>query len=197
MLPLIFTSVLDRNLFIVCYGAWLVVESFGAGILPRLLYGARSGTRRDRGTVYINIGTIIIAIFADFLVARRGIALIPPVGYYVGLVCIVVGLIIRQWAILVLGRFFTLTVQIQSDHTIVRNGPYRLVRHPSYTGLLLTLIGMGLALQSWLAVAINVAVFATVFGYRIYVEEKALSSAFGEKYVAYSKETKRLIPYVL
>jgi len=183
-------------IFYVAYLGWLLGESLGATVLPRLLYGARKGVRRDRGSFIINVVTLVIAVSADFVFSKRGIALIPPVGYYIGVVLIVFGLVVRQWAIAVLGRFFTLTVKIQSDHTIVEQGPYRLLRYPSYTGLLLTLIGMGLALQTWTGLALNVLVFAVVFGYRIYLEEKALNSALGQRYASYSKRTKRLIPYV-
>lgn len=197
ILPVVFTSPEDRAIFIVVYGAWLFGEFFGATVLPRLLYGARTGTRRDKGSVFINVGTLFFAIAADFFIARRGIAIMPVFAYYIGLILIILGLIIRQWAIAVLGRFFTLTVQIQKDHTIVRNGPYKLIRHPSYSGLLITLIGIAVALQTWIGLLLNIFVFTVVFGYRIYVEEKALRSALGDRYVAYSKETKRLIPYIL
>jgi protein-S-isoprenylcysteine O-methyltransferase Ste14 len=56
---------------------------------------------------------------------------------------------------------------------------------------------IGLALQTWLGLVINVIVFPTVFGYRIHIVEKALESALGENYVEYEKRTKRLIPYVI
>jgi len=108
----------------------------------------------------------------------------------------IIGLGLRQWAIAVLGRFFTLTVRVQSNHMIVESGPYRVIRHPSYTGLLLVVAGIALALQTWIGLLINLVVFAVVFGYRIYIEEKALRSVLGEQYVSYSRRTKRLIPYV-
>ncbi len=117
--------------------------------------------------------------------------------YFVGIALMAAGLVLRQWAIAVLGRFFTLTVRVQSDHTLVESGPYRLVRHPSYTGLLLVILGIPLALQTWIGVLLNLVVFGLVFGYRIYVEERALKSRLGESYVSYSKRTKRLIPYLI
>lgn len=194
---LVFTSGPLGLIFYLTYFSWLLGELVGATIIPRILYGARRGTRRDRGSFLINVITLIIAITLDFVLSIRGIALIPPIAYYVGIILIFGGLILRQWAIAVLGRFFTLTVKIQDGHTIVAQGPYRYIRHPSYSGLLITLIGMGLALQTWAGVALNILVFAAVFGYRIYVEEKALNSALGGRYAEYSKRTKRLIPYVI
>ncbi len=183
-------------LFFAVYAAWLLGESIGATIVPRLRYGARKGERRDRGSFYINVVTLVLAIYVDFVLSGRRISLLPVWAYYLGITFMLVGLALRQWAVAVLGRFFTLTVKVQSDHAIVETGPYKLMRHPSYTGLLLTLIGIALALQTWIGLLINVLVFAAVFGYRIYVEERALISALGEKYISYSKRTKRLIPYI-
>ena len=188
---------LELSVFFLAYGAWLVGELVGATIIPRLLYGARRGDRKDRGSFYANVITLVLAITVDFILSGRGIALIPASAYYFGIVLIFAGLILRQWAIAVLGRFFTLTVKIQQDHSIVEQGPYKLIRHPSYSGLLLTLIGIGLALQTWAGLLLNIIVFTLVFGYRISVEERALTGALGQKYVEYSKRTKRLIPYVL
>jgi protein-S-isoprenylcysteine O-methyltransferase Ste14 len=109
----------------------------------------------------------------------------------------VLGIVIRQWAIAVLGRFFSRTVAVQEKQTVVENGPYRYVRHPSYTGALIFFVGFGLALQSWGAILALVPIFAVVYGYRMRVEEQVLISEFGEAYVSYSRRTKRLIPYVL
>jgi protein-S-isoprenylcysteine O-methyltransferase Ste14 len=83
------------------------------------------------------------------------------------------------------------------DHRVVEKGPYRVVRHPSYTGVLITFIGLGLAVQSWGALLVLLGVFSLSFGYRMRVEEKALLSELGEDYASYMKRTKRLIPYLI
>jgi len=88
-------------------------------------------------------------------------------------------------------------VGVQKGQKVVDKGPYRLVRHPAYTGGLLTLVGLGLALQSWGAVLLLALIFSLTFGYRIYVEERVLVSELGDEYVKYTKWTKRLIPYIL
>ena len=80
---------------------------------------------------------------------------------------------------------------------VVDKGPYKLVRHPSYTGIVLILTGLGLTLQSWEAVLLILLVFGLTFGYRIYIEEKVLISNLGDEYIEYMKRTKRIIPYVL
>jgi protein-S-isoprenylcysteine O-methyltransferase Ste14 len=90
-----------------------------------------------------------------------------------------------------------MAVKVQKDQTVVDTGSYRYVRHPSYTGLLIIFVGLGLALQSWGAVLVLALIFAIVWGYRVHVEERALISQLGEAYPAYSRRTKRLIPYLL
>lgn len=88
-------------------------------------------------------------------------------------------------------------VSVQEEQPIIRKGPYRFIRHPSYTGTLLTLVGIGLAVQSWGAVLVLVLIFGIVYGYRIHIEEKALVAHMGEKYIAYRRETKMLIPFLI
>ncbi len=107
------------------------------------------------------------------------------------------GVLVRQYAIAVIGRFFSLTVQIAEDHMVVEKGPYRLIRHPSYTGILITFIGLGLAVQSWGAVLVLLLFFGISFGYRMRVEERTLLSGLGRDYASYMKRTKRLIPFLI
>ena len=107
------------------------------------------------------------------------------------------GVLVRQYAIAILGRFFSLTVQIAEDHMVVEKGPYRLIRHPSYTGILITFIGLGLAVQSWGAVLVLLLFFGISFGYRMRVEERTLLSGLGRDYASYMKRTKRLIPFLI
>jgi len=107
------------------------------------------------------------------------------------------GVVVRQWAIVVLGRFFSLTVQVAADHKVIDKGPYRLIRHPSYTGILITFIGLGLAVQSWAALLVLLGVYTLSFGYRMRIEEKTLLSQLGNDYASYMRRTKRLVPYLV
>jgi protein-S-isoprenylcysteine O-methyltransferase Ste14 len=109
----------------------------------------------------------------------------------------IIEIAIRLWAVFTLRHFFIYTVQIKQDHRIVENGPYRFVRHPAYAGSLLTIVGVGFALQSWGAVLLMAAIFGITIWYRIHVEEKDLISSLGDQYVAYSKRVKRLFPFIL
>jgi len=143
------------------------------------------------------IFTVFVSIILAFSFGYSGIGVLPDWAFYLGIFLMFLGVLVRQWAIAVLGRFFSLTVRVAEDHRVVVKGPYRLVRHPSYTGVLITFIGLALAVQSWGALLVLLGVFSLSFGYRMRVEEKALLSELGEDYANYMKRTKRLIPYLI
>lgn len=105
-------------------------------------------------------------------------------------------MVLRWYSIIHLGRFFTVNVAIAADHQLVDTGAYRFVRHPSYTDALLAFIGFAMVLRNWASVLVISLPIAFAFLYRINVEERALVQAFGERYRAYIKRTKRLIPLV-
>src|SRR3546814_19623091 len=104
------------------------------------------------------------------------------------------GMPLRWWSIRVLARHFTVGVTIHPGHELVRPGPYRLLRHPSYTGLLMTFLGFALGLGHWLSPAAMLPV-ALALLWRIQVEERVLAPAFADHYAAYASETRRLVPY--
>jgi protein-S-isoprenylcysteine O-methyltransferase Ste14 len=104
------------------------------------------------------------------------------------------GLAIRFWAIAALGRAFRTTVEVDPGQTVVSTGPYRWVRHPSYSGLLLIVTGFGLGAGNWLALAICAALPLPALLWRIHVEEAELTAVLGDRYRAYQAHTKRLIP---
>ena len=119
-----------------------------------------------------------------------------PQIFYLGLVLMVAGLIFRAYAIRQLGRYFTPEVAIQPGQHVVDRGLYRFLRHPSYTGTFMTILGYGLALTNGLSLAIMLLLAGLAYGFRMRVEEAALTEAFGDEYRAYMRRTKRLIPFI-
>lgn len=107
-----------------------------------------------------------------------------------------VGMILRWVSVIYLGRFFTVNVAIADGHQVIDTGPYRLLRHPSYTGLLLMFLGTGIASGNLLTLLIFVLLPAAALLHRIAIEEAVLSGALGSRYVDYMSKTKRLIPFV-
>ena len=123
--------------------------------------------------------------------------MLPGWVFSLGILLIILGIILRQLSMAILGKYFSGVVGIQKDQVVIEKGPYKYVRHPSYTGAFMIFIGLGLALQSGAAVLTLIVLFIIAYGFRIYVEEKALISELGEPYIDYKKRTKRLIPYVV
>lgn len=105
--------------------------------------------------------------------------------------------LLRRSCSFTLGEYFTGDVRARSDQPVVRSGPYRLVRHPSYTGGMMIFTGIGLALGSILGLILVVLTTLVAYGYRVAVEERALIEAIGEPYRVYMTECKRFIPYIV
>jgi len=175
---------------------WALSEIIGSYIIPRLRQKEEVKTRSDRGSRAVIWLGMFAAIFLTNYFAIKQVTPIPEPFFYIGIVLMVAGIVFRQWAIWVLGRFFSTRVRIVSDHRIVMEGPYRFLRHPSYTGMLMILLGLGLASRTWLGTVIILALFSLVISYRIKVEEDALKAEFGTDYVEYAKKTKRLFPFL-
>src|SRR5436190_5233503 len=106
-----------------------------------------------------------------------------PAVAVAAVVLFAMGLAIRWWAIVILGRFFTVDVVIEKDHELVERGPFRWVRHPSYTGVLLAFLGWAMTLWNWIAMAVVLVPILVAFLRRMNVEEAALRGALGERYV--------------
>ena len=174
---------------------WIISEI----VLARLKHSDTAGTKQDKSSLRILWSTIILAITAGYLLALSRVGTIPAVSYYAaisGLVLIVVGLVVRWIAILTLWKFFTVDVSIANDHRLVNTGFYKLVRHPAYTGSLLSFLGLGVVFSNWLTLLVIFVPITIAFVYRIKVEERALLTFFGDQYVRYCAETKRLIPRI-
>jgi protein-S-isoprenylcysteine O-methyltransferase len=106
------------------------------------------------------------------------------------------GIALRVWAVRTLGPRFRTVVMIDDDHQLITTGPYRLLRHPSYAGSLLTLAGIGVALGNWLSLLLAVLGALIGFTRRIQIEEAALQTRFGAAYTAWAQRTWRLVPFM-
>jgi protein-S-isoprenylcysteine O-methyltransferase Ste14 len=116
--------------------------------------------------------------------------------YYSGLGIIIAGMILRITAIISLRKMFTTTIAIQDDHALKTNGLYSFIRHPSYTGSLISFAGLGIAFGNCLSLLTLLIPITAVFIYRIRLEEKMLGKHFGNEYEDYKKKTKKLIPFI-
>jgi protein-S-isoprenylcysteine O-methyltransferase Ste14 len=176
------------------YWAWIVTE-----VLVLLVTRTRrgGGEVQDRGSLVV----LWVVIFGSMWGGSWAGAVYQPAAFHAGhwlrLVCLgllMLGLAIRWTAIYTLGRAFSANVAIHATQRLNQSGLFRLMRHPSYTGMLLIFLAMGLDTRNWLGLGIIVLLPMAALLYRIHVEEAALTGAFGQEYVTYSRRTKRLIP---
>jgi protein-S-isoprenylcysteine O-methyltransferase Ste14 len=187
-------NVLAVNLLI-----WRVLEaSLDIRTLKRLRAGAR---RQDKGShaviiCLVTLGILLGALLA-FKVPATGITSARTFLFWLGILLINAGIAFRLYAIHVLGASFTTTVAVAPEQTVIETGPYRLIRHPSYTGLLITLLGLGLSSTNWLSLLVLMGCALLGLSYRIHVEEHVLQEHLGLRYQEYMRRTKRLIPFVL
>jgi protein-S-isoprenylcysteine O-methyltransferase Ste14 len=156
-----------------------------------------TGNVRDRGSL-----VILWIVIATAITAAQWIGEIGPKNMFggahwlkaAGTIVMCVALAIRWTAVVSLGKAFSSNVAIQDSQKIKKTGLYRFIRHPSYLGLLLVFLAVGLHSRNWIAFTLAFLPTTAVLLYRIHVEEGALRIAFGEEYVTYSRGTKRLIP---
>jgi len=186
----------ETILFSAAVMLWILSEIIGGAIIPWLRRSGGKVKRKDDGSVLIIRVSMYVSVLIAIFLAIKNIAMLPDWLFYPGIFLIVIGVLVRQWAILVLGRYFTVTVGVQKDQKVVDNGPYRFIRHPSYLGLFLIILGIGLALHSWVGILVLLVLNGLAFGYRIHVEEKALVAELGDDYIQYMKRTKRIIPFI-
>jgi protein-S-isoprenylcysteine O-methyltransferase Ste14 len=181
-------------LFSLCFLSWAVFE------LWTNLRGWPAGTlNRDRLSRYVIIGAMLLAFALAGLATNLpafDVAFARSQLFYCGLLLMLAGLLFRAYAIRQLGRYFVPEVAIQPGQRVIDRGLYRHLRHPSYTGTFLTILGFGLALTNGLSLAILLILPGLAYYFRMRVEEAALLEAFGEEYRAYMRRTKRIIPFV-
>ncbi len=185
------------RLWMYLYWLWIAVEVYVV-FTARLRRGGSKGvTTSDRGSMLVLWVVIFSSISASFWIATAYQAWAIQAGPWlriVSLALLATGLLVRITAIYTLGRSFTANVSIHATQTLHRSGLFRYLRHPSYTGMLLIFLALGLRLQNWLSLAIVLVPPFAALLYRIHVEEAALTGAFGQQYVDYSRTTKRLVP---
>jgi len=182
-------------IFYITYFLWILSEI----LLNRFVRSGKSDKKTaDKKTeiylwisviVSITAGVFISVFFSCPVFSNEQFAII-------GIIVIIIGIIIRLVAIKQLGRFFTVDVTIRKDHQLMQRGLYKRLRHPSYTGSLISFLGFGLSLNNWISIV--VVFLSTLFSFihRMNIEEKVLIEQFGDNYLDYINKTKRLIPFL-
>jgi protein-S-isoprenylcysteine O-methyltransferase Ste14 len=189
------TNHLAALLFLVTISAWGMME-----------LSQRSHPRRQGATTTARVGGRLVALAC--LIAATAVVNLTPrvfpvaairpgaVAFAAGMVVLLAGLVLRGWSFKALGQYFTHTVMASSDQPVIASGPYRVLRHPSYTGIILAAIGIGLASANWADLAGLLLLTLTPLLWRIRIEEAALLTTLGDRYRAYAAQHKRLVPLV-
>ncbi len=182
-----------RGLLFATAAVWLFFE------LRQATNSRADAVRHDRGSRLVLRFAVLVGVVLTVALPRwvPG-ATIRPVALvvWIGLVLVWCGVALRIWSFRTLGRYFTFTVQTSDDQPVITSGPYRVLRHPGYAGIVLAVIGLGLFTRNYLSlVALTVAVTCGLV-YRIQVEEQALVAALGEKYRRYAESHRRLVPFI-
>jgi protein-S-isoprenylcysteine O-methyltransferase Ste14 len=184
-----FPSVEFAEAFTAIYLVFILAETVNS-----FIGRSKRERRRDRDSYFVVVAGVIVMVMATFSLRGAGIGLVPEWVQLIGLVMMPAGILFREWAVFSLGRGFTVMVQIAKDHQLVKRGPYRWIRHPSYGGSLLTFAGAPLAIGTWAGAVAVIAVFLVTYSYRMRVEEQAMVSRFGDEYREYKKRTWKLLP---
>jgi protein-S-isoprenylcysteine O-methyltransferase Ste14 len=185
--PLVYHSPLAATVFFTTFGLW----ALGELVLQVRNQASGESDPSRLGMLAGSVGGVTLA----FVLAGRGT--LPGPGWLpvvIGLSVAWLGMAIRAWSVRTLGEFFTVDVTVAADQRLIDDGPYALVRHPSYTGMLMAIFGFGIALDSWGSAATALLLPLAAVVIRIRHEEAMLRRELGEPYEAYAKRTARLLP---
>jgi protein-S-isoprenylcysteine O-methyltransferase Ste14 len=180
---------------IIAEGVWIAAEAY---LIRRDHVRGKGTTTIDRKTRIYNTISLAMAVILSpiicWLPIFRFAGIGSPIVFWIGIVIVCLALLLRHWSIHVLGRYFRTTVEIEKGHKVIQTGPYKYIRHPSYSAIIVFCIGYGLIAQNWLSLIIAVSIPTISLLYRIKIEEAALIRGIGTEYKDYQKKTKRLIP---
>jgi protein-S-isoprenylcysteine O-methyltransferase Ste14 len=182
--------------YYVVIGIWILLE-LRVRLRSRLNH---QGARLERGSLLVVIASIYAGLGAGFELAEKvqSAAIVDArwLLFVVGMVLMCAGIVIRQWAVALLGELFTIDVRVHPGQRVVERGPYRWVRHPSYTGLIMTFVGIGLALGNWAALLVLAVLPTAGLVVRIRFEERALLAGLGEPYRRFAAGRPHVFPGV-
>jgi len=195
-LPLFAFFPLWRAIFWLSYGAWGLFEVWVFSRDRR----AVTGEKRDSGSLYVLVTLIVLGILLAFTAPHIApfarVRLAPALLFFGAIALMWFGMMLRLWAIQTLGRFFRTSVFVLHEHRLVTAGPYRLLRHPAYSGAIMTITGIGVAMGNWISILGALLCAIAGYGWRMRVEERALRERFGAAFEQNRRRTWALVPFV-
>ncbi len=178
------------------YAAVVLLALLSDQLTPRIVRGSAfsHGRASDRGSFLLIYVASLVGLGAGLYLRYRNIGVVPFWVQVLALALLVCGTVLREWAIALLGRFFSRTVRIEQGHRLITTGPFRWIRHPAYTGMLIMDTSIILGFGTWVGAILMFGLLLLAALYRIRVEERALLEAFGDEYRSYMRRTWLLFP---
>lgn len=168
-------------------------------LLEFILFKSRKGKseKEDASSFPWIMFSVVVIIGGSLAASELGFLILPVTALsYAGLAFFAAGITLRYWGIIELGKQFTRDVQVRQDDQIVSSGPFRILRHPLYTGLFFIVLGFSFYLQSLLGLLLVFLLFLPFLLRRIRLEEEMLKQGFGSKYESWLKSRYRLLPFI-
>jgi len=184
-----------RNIVVDLWIAIGIVWLLGALFTKRSARAQSWGSRIFHRTLGVVAFLVGFTPYFQFPQLTRRFVPSSPAVTSIGLVLTLLGISLAIWARFFLGGNWSGTVTVKADHTLVRRGPYALVRHPIYSGFLLALIGTAVVYNE-IRCLLAMALVLVMLLLKIRVEEKFMTEEFGSEYKDYSQHVKALVPFV-
>ena len=160
-------------------------------------FDAGSSDRQSTSRVGSAYGIAMVSLLVAPILNYFSIGKISyNIAGWIGFAIALIGIVLRISANLTLGKFYTRTLRVLDNQSIVQQGLYRFIRHPGYLGTILMLTGAGLAVTNWIILLLIFVTISTAYHYRIQAEEVMLLERLGQQYADYKTHTWRLLPFV-
>ncbi|QAA31070.1 methyltransferase family protein [Clostridium manihotivorum] len=186
-----------------CYVFQIIFTLFLASEILFFLFTSyeslkNSGKKKssDKGSFFLITLGITSIVFINMFCRKNLFLILASSFFWLGTLFTIAGILLRAYSIWTLRKFFTFNVQVNSNQKIVQTGPYKLIRHPAYSGSILTLIGISFCFRSFIGILISLIIVSLIYGYRISIEENALIESFKTSYIEYIKNTKKIVPFI-
>ena len=180
------------RLLIIVFLLWAVSEVYNTFGTRRFFSAGIQ--RKDRCSYWIIVLIVWGSMIVSLLARMFGLGVFQSNLQYLGLALVVFGIALREWSVLSLGRYFTVSVVVAPGQTLVRRGPYQWLRHPAYSGSILSLVGFSLSVGTWVGAVLVLILSVSGYLNRVRIEEEALLAAFGNEYRDYMQHTWRFFP---